>query len=417
MGNNIWVIDPYSEIPKTGWRHGRYYLIAKALSENGYIVNLFISNFSHKEKKIEVVDYINISININFNIVVVPSLEYYNHVSYERIRYEKIFAKNVNENKYNLPLPDVVILKEPAIFMFDQLKPLLKKSNAKVVVDIIDLWPELFELKLPKKLRWLGDIIFYPFYFKRNKIFKRASAITAVAPDYLELAIKSNNNIPNKVIYWGCDIGGINSLLNSNSNSLFSELNLPEKNDKIWGIYAGTLGENYDLLSLLKASSVLNNDLPQLKILIAGAGPLEKTVIEFAEKNKNIFYLGNLPTDKLYKLFSFCDFGFSTYSEASTVSMPIKCFDYLAAGLPLVNSLNRNLGALIEEYKIGYQYEASNYNSLVATIKKLMDDKDNLNSMKEKCKSIGNKFDNHIQYSKFVTLLDDLLEKKYIKLI
>lgn len=406
---NIWVIDPYNEIPKAGWRHGRYYLIAKELSENGYNVNLFISNFSHKEKKIiEFVEHINI--NINFKIVVVPSVEYYNHVSYERIRFEIIFARNVNDNKHNLPLPDVVIIKDPAIFMFDQLKPLLKKSNAKIVVDIIDLWPELFELKLPKKIRWLGNIIFYPFYLKRNNIFKSASAITAVAPDYLELGLKVNNKVPNKVIYWGCDIDGINSLLSSNSNNLLAELNLPEKNDNIWGIYAGTLGENYDILSLLKASNVLNNELPHLKILIAGAGPLEKTVIDFAEKNENIFYLGSLPTDKLYKLFSFCDFGFSTYSEVSTVSMPIKCFDYLAAGLPLVNSLKRNLGALIEEHQIGYQYEASNYNSLAETLKKLMDEKVKLNSMKDKCIVLSNKFDNHIQYRKFVTLLDELFE-------
>lgn len=48
---NIWIIDPYSEIPEKGWRDGRYYLISKALSENGYNVSLFISNFSHKKKK------------------------------------------------------------------------------------------------------------------------------------------------------------------------------------------------------------------------------------------------------------------------------------------------------------------------------------------------------------------------------
>lgn len=409
LKKNIWIIDPYSEVPKPNWRHGRYYLIAQALSHKGYNVVLFISNFSHKEKKFT--DNTNtINVNSNFNIVIVPTTHYKNHISLDRILYEKNFSLNIAKNKHNLPLPSIIILKEPAIFMFDNLKPLIKISNAKIVVDIMDLWPELFELKLPKKLRWLGNIIFYPFYLKRNKIFKIASAITAVAPDYLELGLKSNNKIPHEVIYWGCDIKSINSLLISSSKSLLSELKLPEKNNNIWGIYAGTLGENYDILSLLKASSVINDELPQLKILIAGAGPLEQTVADFAANNKNIFYLGSLPTDKLYKLFSFCDFGFSTYSEASTVSMPIKCFDYLAAGLPLVNSLNRNLGSLIEEHQIGYQYEASNYNSLVETLKKLMNDKEKLNSMKEKCKVVGHEFDNHIQYKKFAIILDELVE-------
>lgn len=407
LKKNIWIIDPYSEIPKVGWRHGRYYLIAKALSDNGYDVQLFISNFSHKDKK--TIDNLEvIRINSNFNIVIVPSVGYNHHISFDRIRYEKIFASNITANKHNLPLPNVVIIKEPAIFMIDNLKPLLKISNAKIIIDIMDLWPELFELKLPKKIRWLGKLIFYPFYLKRKNIINSASVLTAVAPDYLEIGLKINYKIPSEVIYWGCDTASINSLVNSNNDYLLSDLKLPSKNKNIWGIYAGTLGESYDIITLIKAAKVMENEFPELKFLIAGAGPLEEMVKDCAAVNKNIFFLGSLPTDKLYQLFKFCDFGFSTYTDASPVSMPIKCYDYLAAGLPLVNSLKRNLGTLIQEHQIGYQYEASDYNSLVETLKKLMNEKENLNSMKERCKSLGSKFDNHIQYSKFVTLLNEL---------
>lgn len=407
LKKNIWIIDPYSEIPKEGWRHGRYYLIAKALSDEGYHVQLFISNFSHKDKK--TIDNLEaIRINSNFNIVIVPSLGYKNHISFSRIRYEKTFASNITANKHNLPLPNVVIIKEPAIFMFDNLKPLFKISSAKIIIDIMDLWPELFELKLPKKMRWLGKLIFHPFYLKRKNIINTASVLTAVAPDYLEIGLKINDKIPSEVIYWGCDTAGINSLVNSNNDYLLSALKLPSKNKNIWGIYAGTLGESYDVITLIKAAKIMENEFPELKFLIAGAGPLEEMVKDYAAVNKNIFFLGSLPTDQLYQLFKFCDFGFSTYTDASPVSMPIKCYDYLAAGLPLVNSLKRNLGALIQEHQLGYQYEASDYNSLVETLKKLMNEKGNLNSMKERCKSIGSKFDNEIQYSKFVTLLNKL---------
>lgn len=408
LKKNIWIIDPYSEIPKQGWRHGRYYLIAKTLSDNGYNVQLFISNFSHKEKK-TTVNLEELRVNSNFNIVIVPSVQYNNHISFDRIRYEKIFARNITENKHNLPLPSIVIIKEPAIFMYDNLKPLLKISNAKIVIDIMDLWPELFELKLPKKMRWLGKLIFYPFYLKRKNIIKAASALTAVAPDYLEIGLKINDKIPSKVIYWGCDTTSINSLVNSNNDNLLSELKLPAKNNNIWGIYAGTLGESYDVITLIKAAKIMENEFPELKILIAGAGPLEEMVKECAAVHKNMFFLGSLPTNQLYQLFKFCDFGFSTYTDASPVSMPIKCFDYLAAGLPLVNSLKRNLGALVKEHQIGYQYEASDHNSLIETLKKLMNEKESLNLMKERCKTIGSKFDDHVQYSKFVSLIDELI--------
>ncbi|RTY74264.1 glycosyltransferase [Flavobacterium sp. LS1R10] len=404
---NIWIIDPYSEKPKPGWRDGRYYLIGKTLSEHGYNVHLFISNFSHLKKETDT-NLEEIQVNSNFRIVIVPTIGYKKHISFERIRYEKLFAKNIAKNKQNIPLPSFVIIKEPAIFMFGNLKPLIKVSKAKVIIDIMDLWPELFELKLPVKLRWLGKFIFYPFYYKRKNIIKFASAITAVAPDYLEMGLKINNKVPNKVIYWGCDTASINSLVNSQNDYLLSELNLPSKNNDIWGIYAGTLGESYDIPTLIKAAKIMEDEFPELKFLIAGAGPLEEMVSDCASANKNVFFLGSLPTSQLYQLFKFCDFGFSTYTDASPVSMPIKCYDYLAAGLPLVNSLKRNLGTLIEEHQLGYQYDASDYNSLVNTLKKLMKDKESLVLKKERCKSIGVEFDDHVQYSKFVGLLDEL---------
>lgn len=404
---NIWIIDPYSEIPEKGWRDGRYYLISKALSENGYNVSLFISNFSHKKKKI-IKNIDNICINSNFNIIVVPSIMYNKHVSLDRIRYERIFALNVNNNEHDLPMPNAIIIKEPAIFMFDQLLPILKKSNAKVILDIMDLWPELFELKIPKKLRWLGKFVFFPFYLKRKNIIKRASAITAVAPDYLDLGTKINNKIPSEVIYWGCDNSIVDSLLKNKNKNLLVELSLPEKKADIWGIYAGTLGENYDILTLLKAAKAIKHKFPELKILIAGAGPLENLVRDYADVNENIYYLGSLPTEQLYKLFSFCDFGFSTYSDASTVSMPIKCFDYFAAGLPLVNSLNRNLGSLIKQHNIGYQYVASNYQSLIDTLTTLVTNKQDLKDMNRRCKLLSKDFDNDVQYNQFVKLLNAL---------
>jgi hypothetical protein len=112
-----------------------------------------------------------------------------------------------------------------------------------------------------------------------------------------------------------------------------------------------------------------------------------------------------LQTEQLYELFGFCDFGFSTYSESSTVSMPIKCYDYFAAGLPLVNSLKRNLGSLINDNNVGYQYEASNAKSLEITLKKLIFEFDQLASKKNRCLALGGDFDNSIQYNNFLSLI------------
>jgi glycosyltransferase involved in cell wall biosynthesis len=413
MSNRIWIIDPYSDIPQIGWRDGRYFSMAKILSENNYDVNLFVSNVSHRSK-IVINNIENIKINENFNIVVIPSSTYSGHISFQRIKYEMLFAKNVAINKNDIPLPNYIILKEPALFMFNHLEPLFKISNAKLILDIMDLWPELFSIKLPKIFRWMSSLLFLPFFWKRAKIIKFASALMAVSPDYLKIGTNINKRAPSEVIYWGCSFDLINKLANKKDQNLLFKLGLPvKKSTDIWGIYAGTLGESYDISSLILAAKSLSNSYSQLKIIIAGAGPLEGLVLSSERETSNIFYLGNLQSEELYELFGFCDFGFSTYSESSTVSMPIKCFDYFAAGLPLVNSLKRNLGSLIVHNNLGYQYQASNAKSLELTLERLIKEFDQLKFVKNNCLELGAKFDNSIQYKNFLNFIKKIDSSKY----
>ncbi len=171
----VWIVYPYCEIPKAGWRDDRYFLIAKFLSAAGYNVQLFISSFSHKEKAFVTTEKQH-QLQPNLNIVYVETKGYTSHISLKRIKHEKAFAKFIAANTLNLPLPSVIILREPAIFTYSGLKTFIESSGAKLILDIIDLWPETFEMKLPSAVRWTGKLIFSPFYATRKKIYLAASA-------------------------------------------------------------------------------------------------------------------------------------------------------------------------------------------------------------------------------------------------
>jgi hypothetical protein len=134
----IWIVYPYCEIPKAGWRDDRHFLIAKFLSRAGYQVQLFIPSFSHKEKAF-VTTQKQHQLQPNLNIVYVETQGYASHISLKRIKHEKAFAKFIAANTLNLPLPSAVILREPAIFTYSGLKTFIESSGAKLILDIIDL--------------------------------------------------------------------------------------------------------------------------------------------------------------------------------------------------------------------------------------------------------------------------------------
>ena len=81
--------------------------------------------------------------------------------------------------------------------------------------------------------------------------------------------------------------------------------------------------------------------------------------------------------------------------------MPIKCYDYWAAGLPIINSLERNLGTLIKEFNIGYNYISENPNSLVKNILTAYNNKSEYLQKKSNVLSFAVTLDQDLQYTKF----------------
>lgn len=405
---NICIIDPYSDLPTNNLRLGRYHQIADQLVQNGFNVKIYISNISHRDKKkLDFKGTNNIYSGIQY--VVIESLKYKSHISISRIIYEKIFIRNVIKDLESNITPDLIILRDPAIFISKSILQYINLHKVKYIVDIIDLWPELFELILPDYLTKYSNLIFSYFYQKRNKLLIGASGFSAVSPDYLNIATILKPTVPAEVIYWGCDTKVTREIIDNQRGEILLELYLKKEKNEFWVIYSGTLGNGYDIKTIFKAAESLRKN-HNIKFLIAGSGPLEEWIKYYINNSRptNIFYLGLLPTNKLISLFKYCDIGLTTYIEKSTVSMPIKAYDYFASGLPIINSLNRNLGRLVTEKNLGYNYKAEDVNSLINAILDAYLNKDELFLKKKNTLDIGDSFDQKKQYELFGQLVDNV---------
>ena len=400
----ICIIDPYSDLPIVNLRLGRYHQIAEQLVQKGFHVKLYISHISHRDKKKSTFGGSNKFYN-GIEYVVIKGLEYKSHISISRILHEKIFIRNVIKNLESNTKPDLIILRDPAIFISKSILNYINLNNVKYIVDIIDLWPELFEIILPKFLTKYSNFIFSYYYNRRNKLLIGASGYTAVSPDYLKIATILKSSVPAEVIYWGCDMKIINEVNKNGSNEILLELSLNKKETDFWVIYSGTLGNGYDIKTIFNAAEILKNTI-NIKFLIAGSGPLEKWINNYMLNNKpnNIIFLGLLPTTNLIALLKYCDIGLTSYIKQSTVSMPIKAYDYFASGLPIVNSLGRNLGEIVDTESLGYNYKAEDPKSLGEAILKAYND-NNFNLKIQNVKNISLNYEQTNQYKKIYDLV------------
>lgn len=153
MPLKVWLINPYGNLPGDGWRDYRSTLIANAFTKYGHEVVWWVSNFDHRSKKFRSESWKDIQVNKGYLIKMVPTTSYVSHISLARIRHERNYANNFRKKALtNDDKPDLAILAEPALFTSDIILEVLRKKNIPFIVDILDLWPELFDIFLPKKL-------------------------------------------------------------------------------------------------------------------------------------------------------------------------------------------------------------------------------------------------------------------------
>jgi len=408
---NIWLIYPYGSIPGEGKRPDRPAMIADALIAKGHTVTWWASCFDHVSKTFRSDDWKDIEVSPNFTIRLVPALEYKKNISYKRILSEKKYSKEIYSYSKEVSAPDIVILSEPALFRGKPIMKLVDDKNCLLLLDMLDQWPELFDIVLPHRLKFLGKILFRRLYNRRRDYFRKADAVFTVSRSYMDLVESIVPTLSAKyksVVYFGTNVSKQRSEMSQLYN-LPAPLNKMSKGKhEVWAIYASTLGSNYDLKTLLDAAKLLETREINIKLLIAGSGPLQDYVVSYIKKNKlkKVIYIGNPSSESLAAVYSMCDIGLSMYVKGSTVTMPIKAFHYFAAGLAVVNSLDGDLASLLVEHNAGMHFEAEDSESLVNALSVLASERDLRETMAKNSFALASDFDEKVQYKQVSDLVE-----------
>jgi glycosyltransferase involved in cell wall biosynthesis len=410
---NIWLLNPYGPIPGEGWRDYRFTMLGTELAKRGHSVTWWTANFSHHFKRFRSETWRDVAVAHGFQIRLVPTTSYSKNISLGRVRFEATYAWRVYRRAVEDSCPNFIVATDPSQIVGYLGVRLANRFNVPLLLDVFDLWPELFALAFPRFLRSLAPIVFLPLYFLRRHNLRRADALTALCDTYLDVAkcqAPKFLSTPSLTAFNGIDVAAFRANL-PDENEMVALVEKWGKNPgDIWAIYAGSLGDNYDIKTLLQAATQLERNSSRVKVWIAGEGPLRPLVANFirTEGSKKIVYLGKLNPMELIKLYGICDIGLCTYGPESNVAMPDKAYDYMAAGLPIVNSLRGELENFLREQQIGIQYVAGDSNSLANALESLGVSAEQRQLMATNSYNAAMKFDQHVQYQKYVDFIEGI---------
>lgn len=415
---NVWVVTTHDPIPgiDTSIRTLRYGLLSESLLKKGHSVVMWTSDFAHWNKQNRQIETGTIDIRPGFTAEFLKAKPYYKNRSINRIAHNRRIAKSFRlRTKCYTQLPDIIIAEIPCLELAEAAAQFAKANKIPFVVDIQDVWPDVYLFTLPKWLATIGRLFLVREYARLKNIVRNSTGVTAVSHTYLKWATqKAGRSIEFNDRTFELGYSMPNNATNYEAISFQDSFlkNYHITKDMFVISFLGQFGHSYDLNTVIAAASILKQDcsLPQHRFVLAGNGDSEPQIKKLASNVKSVLFTGWLNHAGSVALMNSSDLALAAYSSRALQSLPYKPFEYMAYGLPILNSLKGELAELINREFIGTNYQSGDPRSLARAIRRFMLDPEyTLACSRRSSELFKLRFESDIIYTSMVSYLESIV--------
>ncbi|WP_214835035.1 hypothetical protein [Exiguobacterium sp. E4787] len=306
----------------------RVKLIRDFFKEQDDEVSVISSDFSHSRKKKREVE--------EKGIYYLKTREYKKNLSFKRLNSHKKFSEEAFIKVKELE-PDVLYILVPPNSLVKQAALYKKKyPKIKIILDIIDLWPETLPLSK-------GKNIFPISAWKniRSNYVNCADLIITECDLYQDVLVDELKGIPQTTLHLA------KNKIQLNENIILS-------NEKFDIAYLGSINNIVDIDQIVK----IINDLLKVRpvtLHVIGNGESKDTLINTVAKNgAKVKYYGIIYDEKeKQEIFSKCHYGLNIMKQTVCVGLTMKSIDYFQHGLPIINNIQADTTKIVANYSVG----------------------------------------------------------------
>ncbi len=219
------------------------------------------------------------------------------------------------------------------------------------VFEVRDLWPEL-----PKAMGVITNpVILWMMGVLESLSYNNADACVALSPgikEGIQRKLKKEKKVA--LIPNGCDLNLFKP--GTHEKSIFPDIN----KDQMIATFTGAHGYANGLDAALNAAIVLKEKgyEDRIKLVFIGDGAKKDELVLHAKNKKlgNCLFLDSVPKTELINYMYATDVGLMLLANVPAFyygTSPNKFFDYIAAGLPVLNNYPGWLADMINEYDCG----------------------------------------------------------------
>ena len=218
---------------------------------------------------------------------------------------------------------------------------------------------------------------------------------------------RNGREIPHITVYVGNDVAAFDAEACAHASAVHK----PE--GAFWVTYAGTIGKSYDIRTLVEAAGdIARTGHDDVQFMVLGGGPEKDRMEELARATAApVTFPGYLPHAEMAAYLAASDVLVNSFVKRAPQCIVSKIGDYLAAGKPMVNTLdNAEFCAKVDRDGFGVNVAPEAPAELAGAILALKDDPHARERMGAAARAVAeSQFDRPRAYRRIVDLVDKLL--------
>ncbi|MBR2311934.1 MAG: glycosyltransferase family 4 protein [Clostridia bacterium] len=356
----LWIVSVGEPLPVDGvnTRLRRMGNLATFASRHGVEVEWFSVSFDHYKKIQRCTGNTDFQINDKFILHLVDSVPYKKNVSYARIKHHKQAGKAIYERMNDFEKPDVIIASMEPLEVSRAAVMYAKNNNVPCIVDVRDLWPEIYYDVIPKSLHWVLNFYVGACAKTLHYTMSNCDSIVGLSNGFLEYGLKyaKRERTENDAVY---------PIAYPNNDYLSYKNKLQES----WGAYGiketdflviflGNFGDQFKFDEIIDAAKHFEAQ-SDIKFVLCGNGKHEDYVKSLV--GENVIMPGWIEKEQIFSLMANASIGIAPYIDSMNyrLNTPNKFGEYLSAGLPIAVAVSGEMENLLGQYMCGNVYHNS----------------------------------------------------------
>jgi glycosyltransferase involved in cell wall biosynthesis len=285
------------------------------------------------------------------------------------------------------PIPDVIVAALPTIELSAFSAEYGRRHGIPVVVDIRDLWPDIFVDVVPSPARWAARLALGPLFRRTRAALSRCTSIIGVSEGYLDWGLRyadRQRRETDAVFPLGYSRPVRSEADFRDASASLVARGVDPRKTICW--FVGMFGRTYDLLTVIEAARVLQaREAQDIQFVLSGQGDDYEKLLHEARGLPNVVFTGWINAPQIAWLMGAAKIGLMAYAKGAPQGYPNKLFEYMAAGIPIVSCLLGETESLLRDGDCGLTYQPQDARELVAAVESLAGDEARRRQMARNC--------------------------------